>query len=132
MKITRKILENIIKEEARLVILEKKLHEAIPVPLAIAGAKLAKGIAVGIAGEAVFSRFTDALGLGQDDSKYLENLLDKSEERVILHVMGQLIGAEKKLNKKIQTLNDKIQFLEAFIEDPRKKREIPIAKGETL
>jgi len=130
VKITKKILENIIKEEARLVILEKKLHEALP--LAIAGAKLAKGIAVGIAGEAVFSRFADALGLSQDDSKYLENLLDKSEERVILHVMGQLIGAEKKLNKKIQTLNDKIQFLEAFIEDPRKNRETPIAKGETL
>jgi len=130
MKITRKILENIIKEEARLVILEKKLHEALP--LAIAGAKLAKGIAVGIAGEAVFSRFADALGLSQDDSKYLEDLLEKSEERVILHVMGQLIGSEEKINKKIQTLNDKIQFLEAFIEDPRKKREIPIAKGETL
>lgn len=128
MKITKKILENIIKEEARLVILEKKLHESY---LSV-GAKLAKGIAVGIAGEAVFSRFADALGLSDNDSEYLEDLLERSEERVILHVMSQLIGSEEKINKKIQTLNDKIEFLEAFIEDPRKNRETPIAKGETL
>ena len=116
MKITRKILENIIKEELELVILEQKLKEVAPL---VAASAAAKAIGAGIAGEVVFSRLVDALGLSSDDSKYLEDLFDKSEERVILHVMGELEGSEEKLNKKIKTLTNEIEFLKAFVEPPK-------------
>lgn len=117
MKITKKKLQEIIKQELELVILEQKLKEAVP--LAVAAAKAAGYIATGLAGEAVFSRLASALGLSEDDSKYLEDLLEKSEERVILHVMNQLAGSEENINKKIKALNNKIEFLEAFIEPPK-------------
>jgi len=33
--------------------------------------------------------------------------------------MSQLAGSEESINKKIKALNNKIEFLEAFIEPPK-------------
>jgi len=128
MKITKKILENIIKEEVAKVLKRKPITEAgmfAPlIPYIVSGAKAA-GVALGA--EVVFSRVASALGLDQDDGKAFEAYLDKREEAMyeyITYITRQTNRSLKKANRiianqntSIQKLKDRLYILEARLDE---------------
>ena len=118
MKITKKILENIIKEEVAKVLKRKPITEAgmfAPlIPYIVSGAKAA-GVALGA--EVVFSRVASALGLDQDDGKDFEAYLDKREEAMYEYITRQTNRSLKKANRIIANHNARIEELEEMVEN---------------
>jgi len=125
MKITKKILENIIKEEVAKVLKRKPITEAgmfAPlIPYIVSGAKAA-GVALGA--EVVFSRVASALGLDQDDGKAFEAYLDIREDAMYEYITRQTNRSLKKANRiianqntSIQKLKDRLYILEARLDE---------------
>lgn len=117
MKITKKILQDIIKEETAKVLNRKLITEigvGAIIPYLATGLK---AVGVGIAGEAVYSRLASALGLDEDNSAELEKLLDRREEQLYEYIMRQTNRSLKKANDIIESQNIRIKELEEVVEN---------------
>ena len=109
MKITQKNLEKLIKEEVKQVLAEKqRLNEALPLLIGAVGVYLAKGIF----DEVVFSGLVDDMGLNKTQAKALAAVINKSEERVLLHVYKRMRNQAAHERKQIDALEKRIVELE--------------------
>ena len=115
MKMTKKNLENIIKEEVAKALKRKPINEWAPlIPLLAKGAAAA---AAALGAEVVFSRVANALGLGEDESGELEAYLDQREGAMYEYIMRQTNRSLKKANDIIANLNNRVEELEEVIEN---------------
>jgi hypothetical protein len=116
MKITKKILENIIKEETAKALNRKPINEWAQYVIPYL-AKGAGAIATALGAEVVFSRVANALGLSEDETEELEAYLDKREEAMYEYIMRQTNRSLKKANDIIANHNTRIEELEEVVEN---------------
>ena len=129
MKITKKILQDIIKEETAKVLNRKPITEWAIGALIPYLTTAFKAVAGGIAGEAVYSRLASALGLDQDNSAELEKYLDRREEQLYEYIMRQTNRSLKKANEIIANQNIRIKELEEVVENIEINKSIDIERS---
>ena len=116
MKITQKNLEKLIKEEVKQVLAEKQqLNEAYPLLYALG--TIGIYLAGGIADEVIFSGIVSDMGLDDQEAKALADVINKSEERVLLHVYKRMRNQAAHERKQLDALQDRVRLLEARLEE---------------
>ena len=130
MKITKKILQDIIKEETAKVLNRKPITEwafiGQAIPYLTTGVK---AVTAGIAGEAVYSRLASALGLDEDDSAELEEYLLQRDHRLTTFILKQTNRSLKKANEIIANQNIRIKELEEVVENIEMNKSIDIERS---
>ena len=100
MKITKKSLENIIKEEVAHVLKKEIISEASP---------LLSAIAKGMAGEALYSTLVDAFLKRKPEPGKIKDAIEKlTQSRLILKVISQQ-------EKRIKALEEVVENMEMNI-----------------
>jgi hypothetical protein len=128
MKITKKILENIVKQETAKVLNRKPINEWAQYVIPYL-AKGAGAFATALGAEVVFSRVASALGLDQDDGKDFEAYLDIRERDMYRYITRQTNRSLKKANEIIANHTARIKELEEMVENLQFNKSVDTDNG---